>query len=194
MTLEEAREFYWQYGCSHFFMDREVDSVKRSAYDNLNISKEQELKWTEEYAIQFCDRIKESDEEKHNFGLYIAPYAILYSLENSEKLYEICEGVIDTIIYAIDNLNPYQRISLAEVICREHFKLFINIVAKADKALTNNESLINKLSENVHRLLDMQSGITPDFYDEKYRDRVLKQFELQLKDIKSVGIASEHKE
>ena len=40
----------------------------------------------------------------------------------------------------------------------------------------------------------MKMGITKDFYDYKYKDRILKQFEQQLNDIKSGKIASEYKE
>ena len=39
----------------------------------------------------------------------------------------------------------------------------------------------------------MQVGNKEDFYDEKYRDRIIKQFELQLSDVKSGKVATEHK-
>lgn len=200
MNLEEAGEFFKSYGCNLYYASREGDYSKLCMYNYLNITKEQELIWTEEYIKEHCDMIANNKESATNLGLYLAPYKVIYTLIQSQNLYSLCDSIINTIDYAINNLNPYERISIADYICNRNYNddntIFINIVAKANKTNTNifnKIDLIDKLSEKFNDLLNMQVGNKEDFYDEKYRDRIIKQFELQLSDVKSGKVATEHK-
>ena len=159
-------------------------------YNNLGITKEQELAWTEDYILERCNLISRDSECASNLGLYMSLFNVLPSLYNSNNLYNLCNKIIDTLEFATNSLEPYKRISLADYICKKHdnndYSLFINIVDKANKLRENNTdtNLIEKLTEKIYRLLDMNIGITENYYDENFKEKVLKRYELQLNDIK----------
>ena len=187
-------------GCNLFYADKEGEYAKLNMYNNLGITKEQEFAWTEDYILERCNLIAIDIESASNLGLYMSLFNVISSLYNSNNLYNLCNQVIDTLEYAVNSLESYKRISLADYICKKHnnndYSLFINIVNKANKLKpdTTNQDLIEKLTEKIYRLLDMQIGITKDYYDENFKNRVLKRFDLQLNDIKLNKVASEHLE
>ena len=185
-------------GCNLFYADKEGEYAKLCMYNNLGITKEQEFAWTEDYILERCNLIAADIESASILGLYMSLFNVISSLYNSNNLYNLCNQVIITLEYATNSLEPYKRISLADYICKKHnnndYSLFINIVNKANKLKTNttDPDLIEKFNEKIYQLLDMQIGITEDYYDENYRNRVLKRFDLQLSDIKQNKLASEY--
>ncbi len=185
-------------GCNLFYADKEGEYAKLSMYNNLGITKEQEFAWTEDYILERCNLIATDIESASNLGLYMSLFNVIPSLYNSNNLYNLCNQVIDTLEYAVNSLEPYKRISLADYICKKHnnndYSLFINIVNKANKLKTNttDPGLIEKFNGKIYQLLDMQFGITEDYYDENYRNKVLKRYELQFSDIKQNKLASEY--
>lgn len=187
-------------GCNLFYANKEGEYAKLNMYNNLGITKEQELAWTEDYILERCNLISRDSECASNLGLYMSLFNVLPSLYNSNNLYNLCNEIIDTLEFATNSLETYKRISLADYICKKHnnkdYSLFINIVDKANKLKTNttDPDLIDKFNGKIYRLLDMQIGITKDYYDENFKNRVLKRFDLQLNDIKLNKVASEHLE
>lgn len=57
MTIEEAKEFYRKYNCSHYFMARE-ELPKYKLYQELNIDKSLEREWRLEMIDELADCLK----------------------------------------------------------------------------------------------------------------------------------------
>lgn len=187
-------------GCNLFYANKEGEYAKLNMYNNLGITKEQELAWTEDYILERCNLIATDIESASNLGLYMSLFNVVYTLYKSNNLYNLCNKIINTLEFAINGLEPYKRITLVDCICKKHnsndYSLFINLVDKANKLKTNttDPDLIEKFNGKIYQLLDMQIGITKDYYDEDFKNRVLKRFDLQLNDIKLNKVASEHLE
>ena len=185
-------------GCNLFYANKEGEYAKLCLYNNLGITKEQEFAWTEDYILEKCNLISTDTESASNLGLYMSLFEVIPTLYKSNNLYNLCNQIIDTIEFAINSLEPYKRISLADYICKKHssndYGLFINIVDKANKLrdCTTDPDLIEKYTERFYSLLDMQIGTIKDYYDESFKNKVLKIYELQLSDIKQNKLASEH--
>ncbi len=185
-------------GCNLFYANKEGEYAKLCLYNNLGITKEQELAWSEDYILERCNLISTDTESASNLRLYMSLFEVIPTLYKSNNLYNLCNQIIDTIEFAINSLEPYKRISLADYICKKHssndYGLFINIVDKANKLrdCTTDPDLIEKYTERFYSLLDMQIGTIKDYYDESFKNKVLKIYELQLSDIKQNKLASEH--
>lgn len=185
-------------GCNLFYANKEGEYAKLCLYNNLGITKEQEFAWTEDYILEKCNLISTDTESASNLRLYMSLFEVIPTLYKSNNLYNLCNQIIDTIEFAINSLEPYKRISLADYICKKHstddYGLFINIVDKANKLrdYTTAPDLIEKYTERFYSLLDMQIGTIKDYYDESFKNKVLKIYELQLSDIKQNKLASEH--
>jgi hypothetical protein len=185
-------------GCNLFYANKEGEYDKLCLYNNLGITREQEFAWTEDYILEKCNLISTDTESASNLRLYMSLFEVIPTLYKSNNLYNLCNQIIDTIEFAINSLEPYKRISLADYICKKHstndYGLFINIAAKANKSrnYTTDPDLIEKYTERFYSLLDMQIGNIKDYYDESFKNKVLKTYELQLSDIKQNKLASEH--
>lgn len=111
-TLEDAKRYFQEMGCSHFHMCREWPA-KYDEYRRLGISKEQEIEWTADVCREAIGKLKGGDLKPKDLW---APHSELARLIEGAELWELLEDVYEVTLAVEARLTPNGRMLVAETI------------------------------------------------------------------------------
>lgn len=110
-TIRKAKEFFEEMGCSHFHMAREYPE-RYSEYKRLKISKQTEMKWTEEKFDEYYVSITNNTDHNSLWSSYNFMYELFLSLRTGTALVKML-GITQHIR---DRVPLKDRIIIAETI------------------------------------------------------------------------------
>lgn len=90
-TIEQAKEFFKEMGCSHFHMDREFPD-RHQEYKLLNISNQTEAEWREEQFDEYFVNIRESKDNSSLWNVHSRMYDLFESLKTNTALIKMLEA------------------------------------------------------------------------------------------------------
>ncbi len=111
-TIEQARDFFREMGCSHFHMAREYPE-RYQEYQHLQISEQLETEWRKErFQEYFADITGLTNTPSTLWQIYSSMYDLYENLKTEEELSQLLE-----VTYRIqDKVPPDQRVIVAETI------------------------------------------------------------------------------
>jgi hypothetical protein len=112
MTIEQAKKYYRQMGCSHFHMGRE-SSERYKEYLQLNIPAELEVEWEKEQFDEYYGAIKRRTESDIPlWTIHSCMYDLFENQKNDDQLSKLLEAT-----YLIREVIPLlNKVMVAETI------------------------------------------------------------------------------
>jgi tRNA-dihydrouridine synthase len=98
-TVEQAKDYFRQMGCSHFHMGREAPD-RYNEYRSLNISKETEKEWTQEQFEEYYKNILENTDANSLSHQHSSMENLLYTLKSKmawRKMLEVTQFIHDKV-------------------------------------------------------------------------------------------------
>ena len=94
-TIEDAKQFFWDFDCRHFHMDREAPSSYRQ-YCSLGVSKEQEQAWSKELFSLRREKLEHTNIDESSFLDQFRALARLAEVNPTllPRMYEISEMIL----------------------------------------------------------------------------------------------------
>lgn len=111
-TLEDAKRYFQEMGCSHFHMCREW-TAKYDEYRRLGISKEQEIEWTADACHEAAGLLKGSELKPDQLWWQ---HSKLATLVDGAELWELLEDVYEATLAIESRLPSRGRMLVAETI------------------------------------------------------------------------------
>ncbi len=110
ITLNEAEIAFKSYGCTHFHMSRDEPDLY-AKYKELNITVDQELKWTKESFYELCELITERKDSNNNLWWI---HSSATTLAEYIKDHDVLKKLYDVSLFILDYVPPKDTILCAE--------------------------------------------------------------------------------
>ena len=108
--LALAKEMFFYYGCSHFFMAHEGDYEK---YKKFNISKEQEIQWVSEFQNNLLKAINEGKEDNESVEMKVSSLcSTLRTFKNLDIAYQLMDALNNPRL----KLDSFSKMVISEII------------------------------------------------------------------------------
>ena len=115
-TIEQAKEYFRAFYCSHFHMWRDGIEERNNEYKELNITKQMEAEWINEQFDEYYFGIMENKLDKDLFGQYYWKMYDLYAnLETESTLRKMLE-VTRHLRDLTSTLDALDKVVIAETI------------------------------------------------------------------------------
>lgn len=175
--LQVAKKLFLKYGGSHFQMEREGEYA---FYKNLNVNKEQEQAWINEYQRELIEKISCLNEKNEQIVSYISTF---FSTIRSFFVLSNLNDMLNILDNKILSLDSYSKYLISKEICdfaeyllgnnTDLFNISVKLKSLAKKILNNiikqpisvddfyaetvyfkEELEKNKIMENAKRMID----------------------------------------
>lgn len=110
-SIQQAKEYFRSMGCSHFHMACEYPQ-KYEEYKRLNISKQEETKWTIERLSEYYNDIMEDKNDTILWVVHSSMYDLVEILKSDQSL----KIMLEATQFIRDKVSPNKRIIVAETI------------------------------------------------------------------------------
>ncbi len=164
--LQLAKEMFFKYQGSHFFMSREDDYKK---YKKFNVSREQEFEWICEYQQRLLNDINCLTENGESIEIKVS--ILLTILEGYRKV-DIIPLLVDTLTNPELKLDSFSKVVIAEVM--------LETTKSLEREKKPNEiDIINTLKDfainMLHNVINNPISVDPVYKSHQYLREVIKE-------------------